>query len=88
MLDEPNSNLDAEGSEALNAAIRTAKEDRRAVIVTAHRPAGIAECDLLLALENGAARAFGPRDEILRARVRNHAQIVGTPKLAAEGRPG
>ncbi len=88
VLDEPNSNLDAEGSDALNGAIRTARDEGRAVIVMAHRPTGIAECDLLLVLENGVARAFGPRDEILRARVKNHAQIVGAPTLAAEGGKG
>src|SRR5690606_16235690 len=77
VLDEPNSNLDAAGQDALNAAIRQAKEEGRAVIIMAHRPAGIAECDLILVLDNGSAGAFGPRDEVLKAVVRNYAQVAG-----------
>lgn len=77
VLDEPNSNLDAAGQDALNAAIRQAKDEERAVIIMAHRPAGIAECDLILVLDNGTAGAFGPRDEVLKAVVRNYAQVAG-----------
>jgi ATP-binding cassette, subfamily C, bacterial len=77
VLDEPNAHLDAAGADALNAAIRQAKVEGQAVVVMAHRPAGIAECDLILVLEDGAAKAFGPRDEVLKAQVRNHAQIAG-----------
>jgi ABC-type protease/lipase transport system fused ATPase/permease subunit len=67
VLDEPNSNLDNDGSEALNAAIRATKAEGGCVLIMAHRPAAIQECDLLLMLEGGARRAFGPKDEVLRA---------------------
>jgi ATP-binding cassette, subfamily C, bacterial len=85
VLDEPNSALDAAGSDALNLAIRGAKEDGRAVIIMAHRPAGIAECDMILVLEDGTVKALGPRDDVLKAQVRNYAQIAGriTPEGAA-----
>jgi len=66
LLDEPNSNLDAKGSEAVNQAIRNIKQSGRIAIVVAHRPAAIAECDLVLMLKNGQAVAFGPRDEVLK----------------------
>lgn len=75
VLDEPNSNLDNEGSEALNRAIRAQKEAGKAVLIMAHRPAAIKECDTILMLENGAMRAFGPKDEVLRSVVQNHQQI-------------
>ena len=65
VLDEPNSNLDAEGTAALNNAIRALKAAERAVVIMAHRPAAIAECDVLLMLEGGRSLAFGPRDEVL-----------------------
>jgi ATP-binding cassette subfamily C protein len=78
VLDEPNSNLDNEGSMALNTAIRQAKEAGSAVLIMAHRPAAIQECDLLLVIEGGTRKAFGPRDEILRDNVKNHAQISRT----------
>jgi ATP-binding cassette, subfamily C, bacterial len=83
VLDEPNSNLDAMGQEALNLAIRQAKEAGKIVIIMAHRPAGIAECDLILIMENGTAKAFGPRDEVLKAHVKNYAQVAGRRQVEA-----
>ncbi|PYE83712.1 type I secretion system permease/ATPase [Pseudoroseicyclus aestuarii] len=77
VLDEPNSNLDNDGSKALNQAIRSFKAEGNCVIIMAHRPSAIQECDLLLMLEQGARRAFGPKDEVLREMVRNHEQIAG-----------
>ena len=85
VLDEPNSNLDADGSEALNRAIRDLKAKGVSVMIMAHRPAGIQECDDLLVLENGAQTAFGPRDMVLRQTVRNHADLV-RPLATAGGR--
>ncbi len=76
VLDEPNSNLDNDGSMALNLAIRSMKEAGRAVMIMAHRPAAIQECDLLMVLEDGTRRAFGPRDAVLREMVKNHTDIV------------
>ncbi len=82
VLDEPNANLDNDGSVALNTAIRTMKAAGRSVLIMAHRPAAIQECDLLMVLENGAPRAYGPRDDVLRSMVKNAGEIVrsmGTP---------
>jgi len=76
VLDEPNSNLDNEGSVALNQAISAMKAAGRAILIMAHRPAAIQECELLLVLEDGTRRAFGPRDQVLREMVKNHTDIV------------
>jgi ATP-binding cassette subfamily C protein len=46
-----------------------------AVLIMAHRPAAIQECETLLVLEGGARRAFGPRDQVLREMVKNHDEI-------------
>lgn len=75
VLDEPNSNLDNDGSVALNNAIKAAKEAGVTVLIMAHRPAAIQFCDKLLMLEHGIRKAYGPRDEVLRATVLNHAEI-------------
>ena len=75
VLDEPNANLDAEGSMALNIAIRNAKKEGRSVVIMAHRPAAIEECDLILILEGGNRVAFGPRDEVLKQHLRNYTQV-------------
>jgi len=75
VLDEPNSNLDNEGSDALNAAIRQMKAAGSSVIIMAHRPAAIKECEMLLMLEDGRRKAWGPREQVLAAVVQNHQQI-------------
>lgn len=75
VLDEPNSNLDNDGSVALNNAIKAFKAENKIIFIMAHRPAAIQECDLLLVVDNGARRAFGPKDDVLRELVKNHDQI-------------
>jgi PrtD family type I secretion system ABC transporter len=75
VLDEPNSNLDNEGSIALNQAIKTLKSEGSIVFIMAHRPAAIQECDALLVVENGTRRAFGPKDAVMAEMVKNHDEI-------------
>ena len=41
------------------------KAIQKSIIIMAHRPTAIAECDILLVLEDGGQTAFGPRDRIL-----------------------
>jgi ATP-binding cassette subfamily C protein len=65
VLDEPNSNLDAEGEAALTQAIFGVRARGGIVIVIAHRPSAIAGVDLLLAMKEGAVVAFGPKDQVL-----------------------
>ena len=75
ILDEPNSALDAEGSDALNNAITDMKAQGKAVIVMTHRPMAISQCDRLVVLNDGLIRAQGPRDDVLRDMVKNTPQI-------------
>jgi ATP-binding cassette subfamily C protein len=77
VLDEPNSSLDNEGSQALNAAIRAMKSEGNSVLIMAHRPAAIQECDLILMLEGGAKIAYGPKEEVLKKVLVNHQQVQG-----------
>ncbi len=65
VLDEPNSNLDAEGEAALTKAILGIRARGGIAIVIAHRPSAIAGVDLLLAMKEGRAVAFGPKDEVI-----------------------
>ena len=76
VLDEPNASLDTEGSNALNLAIRAIKDEGGIVVIIAHRPAAIQECDQLMVLQDGQMRAFGPRDQVLQDMVKNHAEIL------------
>jgi PrtD family type I secretion system ABC transporter len=65
VLDEPNSNLDSEGEEALTRAIVGVRERKGIVVVVAHRPNAIAGVDRLLMMNQGRAQAIGPKDEVL-----------------------
>ena len=65
VLDEPNSNLDTEGDEALTRAVRAARERGAIVVVVAHRPVGIEAVDHLLVLKDGRMQAFGPKETVL-----------------------
>ena len=85
ILDEPNSNLDNMGSQALNQAIRSLKEAGSTVLIMAHRPSAIQECEQLLMLSDGMVAAFGPRDEVLRDRVKNAAQLQKSATLGSVG---
>ncbi len=75
VLDEPNSNLDNEGNIALNKAVYAMKKKGCAVLIMAHRPSAITQCEMLLMLEGGQRTAFGPKDEVLAAVTDNHKKI-------------
>ncbi len=85
VLDEPNSNLDTEGDEALTRAVRGARERGAIVVVVAHRPIGIEGVDLLLVLKDGRVQAFGPKETVL-AQVLQPRVAPPTPiKIVSEG---
>jgi ATP-binding cassette subfamily C protein PrsD len=65
VLDEPNSNLDSEGEQALSAAILGVRARGGIVIVIAHRPSALAGVDQVLVMAEGRVQSFGPKDEVL-----------------------
>jgi len=76
VLDEPNSNLDAEGEAAVSEAIMGVKRRGGVAVVIAHRPSAIAAVDFLMVMQAGETAAYGPRDEVLGRTVQNAAKIV------------
>jgi ATP-binding cassette subfamily C protein len=85
VLDEPNSNLDTEGDEALTRAVRSARERGAIVVVVAHRPVGIEAVDMLLVLKDGRAHAFGPKETVLGQVLQRVAPPVPAIKVVSEG---
>ncbi|MBY5609814.1 type I secretion system permease/ATPase [Rhizobium leguminosarum] len=78
ILDEPNSNLDREGEEALIAALSTVKATGTTIILIAHRPNIMVTVDKILILNRGQQDLFGPRDYVfneLAARARKVSQM-------------
>ncbi len=67
VLDEPNSNLDAEGEAALTTAIEGIKARGGIAIVVAHRPSALAAVDMVGVIQGGRLAAFGPKDKIIPA---------------------
>jgi PrtD family type I secretion system ABC transporter len=65
VLDEPNSNLDSPGEEALKQAVAQLSQQKATSIIIAHRPNTVMQCNKLLVLDGGEIRLFGPRDEVL-----------------------
>jgi PrtD family type I secretion system ABC transporter len=76
VLDEPNSNLDAEGDQALTQAIVAVRNRGGVLIVIAHRPSALIAVDLVLAMANGQAQAFGPKEDVLRKVLRPAANLA------------
>ena len=88
VLDEPNASLDAAGDTALTEAIISVRQRGGIAIVIAHRPSALAACNKVLVMANGQARAFGPKDEVLRStlhQVPPQATPEALPRVVAAG---
>src|SRR5262245_51722621 len=82
VLDEPNSNLDADGEKALVNAMTRVKARGGIVIVIAHRPTVLTAADKVAVIGGGQLTAIGPKDEVLRKVLR---QPVSVPAALAVG---
>jgi ATP-binding cassette subfamily C protein len=80
VLDEPNSNLDAEGDAALTSAIAGVRSRGGIVVVIAHRPAALSAVDKLAVLAGCELQAFGPKEDVL-------AKVI-QPVSVSQARPG
>lgn len=83
VLDEPNSNLDAEGEEALSKAIAKVRERGGIVVIVAHRPSALNAVDMVGLVQNGRLAAFGPKDDIIQP---TKVRPLVVEKKAAAGR--
>jgi ATP-binding cassette subfamily C protein len=66
VLDEPNSNLDAAGEDALVAAVRAAKQRGAIVVIVGHRPTVFAHVDHIMIMAEGRVMQMGERGEMLK----------------------
>lgn len=70
VLDEPNSNLDQAGEQALLVAVNQMRQQGSSVVVISHRLSILSGVDKVMVLNNGAVDLFGPRDEVMAALTR------------------
>jgi ATP-binding cassette subfamily C protein len=82
VLDEPSSNLDAEGDAALTECVVRLKRRGATVIIISHRPATIGVVDKILLIRDGVVEMFGPRAEIL-AKLTRPVQTVPARSAAS-----
>lgn len=75
LLDEPNSNLDNAGEQALSDAIEALKGKVTVVMVT-HRTNLVKHADKMLVLEAGRVKHYGPKDQVLAAMNAGAAQEI------------
>ena len=67
VLDEPNSNLDDVGEQALVRAVLDLKAQGSTVVLITHRTNIVGVVDRLMVLRDGSLQLFGPRNEVLAA---------------------
>jgi PrtD family type I secretion system ABC transporter len=65
ILDEPNSNLDDAGEQALTKALQNLKHRGATTIMITHKLSLLSEVDKILVLRQGEQILFGNRDEVL-----------------------
>lgn len=65
VLDEPNSNLDADGDAALDRALQQAKADGITVVLVTQRKTSADKLDNLMIVRDGQIEDYGPRETIL-----------------------
>ncbi|TAI60993.1 type I secretion system permease/ATPase, partial [Bradyrhizobium sp. Leo170] len=84
VLDEPNSNLDAEGEEALTRAILGVRARGGIVVIVAHRSSALAAVDFVMTMLNGRQQAFGPKDEVFSMLTRRESPPAGPFKVVPQ----
>jgi len=81
VLDEPNSNLDSMGEEALLQTLNVLKQDKVTAVIVAHRPSILSGVDKILVLRaDGSPEAYGPRAEIMQQFTRRAAPQQPQPQ--------
>ncbi|TAN83715.1 MAG: type I secretion system permease/ATPase [Gallionella sp.] len=89
VLDEPSSNLDAEGEAAVRQAIDELRKMRKTVVVIAHRPSLLGGTDALMVIQHGTMTNFGPTHQIMPLITRPTGavpeQAPGVPVEASHG---
>ncbi|MFC7513445.1 type I secretion system permease/ATPase [Herbaspirillum sp. GCM10030257] len=83
VLDEPNSNLDDVGEQALVAAILDLRRRGKTIVLITHRTSIIGVTNKLLLVREGVAQMFGPTNDVLAA-LTQQAQQAQQAQLAQQ----
>jgi ATP-binding cassette, subfamily C, bacterial exporter for protease/lipase len=86
VLDEPNSNLDDVGEQALVQAVLDMRRRGKTVVLITHRTSIIGATNKLLLLRDGTAQAFGPTDQVLAALQETNQKAQAQAQAQAQAR--
>lgn len=89
VLDEPNSNLDSAGEEALNQVISSLKAQGKSIIFVSHKMSLVAMSDKTLILAAGQMQGFGATRDLLQPKpavavAQNHQDEASQGRMAAQ----
>ena len=79
VLDEPDAHLDADGQDALKAALRSLKASGATVVVVGHRAGLLAQLDKIAVMKEGAIQAFGPAAAMLAGQHAHNVRVLPAP---------
>ncbi|WP_313034750.1 ATP-binding cassette domain-containing protein, partial [Massilia alkalitolerans] len=82
VLDEPNSNLDDAGEQALVAAVTDLRQRGKTIILITHRTSIIGATTKLLLMREGAVHMFGPTGQVLAALQEANAKALQAAQAA------
>lgn len=87
VLDEPNSNLDSSGEQALANALLRAKQKKITVVAVTQRPRLLQSVDKIMIMKDGAVHTLGKRDDVMPILMGNTSGSVPPPKSPNSGGP-
>jgi ATP-binding cassette subfamily C exporter for protease/lipase len=82
VLDEPNSNLDDLGEQALLQAVVDLRNRGKTIVLITHRTSAIGVTNKLLLLQNGQVSAFGPTSAVMQALQENNQKQLQAQQQA------
>jgi ATP-binding cassette subfamily C exporter for protease/lipase len=84
VLDEPNSNLDDVGEQALVNAVLDLRQRGKTIVLITHRTSIIGATSKLLLLRDGAPQMFGPTNDVLAALQKANQQAAQQAQAAQQ----
>jgi ATP-binding cassette subfamily C exporter for protease/lipase len=88
VLDEPNSNLDEVGEQALVHAVFDLRQRGKTIVLITHRPSAIGATTKLLMMRDGSVQLFGPTKDVLAAIAEANQKALAQQQAAQRAQAG
>jgi ATP-binding cassette subfamily C exporter for protease/lipase len=84
VLDEPNSNLDESGEQALVNAIVDLRQRGKTIVLITHRPSALSVTTKLLVMRDGNVQLFGPTKDVMAAINEANQKVLAQQQAAQQ----